>query len=67
MLETITAETLPPTAPQAGSKTNRTSPRGSKGLKLPELENGHMKVERLSNLRTGLLYAQGDNLGTHLC
>ena len=67
VLQTITAEALPPTAPQASSKTKRTSPQGPKGLKLPELENRHMNVARSSNLRTVLLYTQGDNPGTHFC
>jgi hypothetical protein len=65
MLQPTTAEALLPTAPQASSKTNRRSPQGPKGLRLPELQNWHMKVARLSNLRTSLLYAQGDDLGTH--
>jgi hypothetical protein len=54
-----TGEALPLTAPEANSKTNpvqtRTNPQGPKGFGLPELlENGHMKVARLSNLRSGL-------------
>ena len=62
VLHTISAEVLPPTAPQASSKTNWTSPQGPRGLRLPELENRHMKVARLQNLRTGLLYTQGITL-----
>jgi len=37
VLHPINAEVLPPTAPQASSKTNRTSPQGPKGLRLPAL------------------------------
>jgi hypothetical protein len=67
-----TGEALPLTAPQANSKTNsvqtRTNPQGPKGFGLPELlENRHMKVARLSNLHSGLTYAQGDNPGTYFC
>jgi len=39
-------------------------PKGSRRLRLPEfLDNRHMKVVRLSALRTGRLYLSGDILG----
>jgi hypothetical protein len=41
---------------------------GTSGLKLTEiLDNQHMKVERLSALRTGRLYLQEDLPITHFC
>jgi hypothetical protein len=41
---------------------------GSRNLKLSEfLENLHMKVEKLSALRTGHLYLTGDIPGIHFC
>ena len=67
VLEPITAEGLPPTALQASSKNKRTSPQGPKGLRLPELENRHIKAARMSSPRTGLLYTQVDNPGTNFC
>jgi hypothetical protein len=67
VFQPITAEALPPTAPKASSKTNWTSPQGPMVLRLSELESRHMKLARLSNLRTGLLYAQEYNPGTHFC
>ena len=37
-------------------------------LRLQEFtDNRHMKVTRLSALRTGRLYPQGDTPGTHFC
>jgi hypothetical protein len=67
VLQPITAKSLSPTALQASSKNNRTSPQGPKGLRLPELENRHINVARLSSPRSGLLYAKVDNPGTHFC
>jgi hypothetical protein len=35
---------------------------------IPEsLDDRHMKVERLSDLRTGRLYSPGDTASTHFC
>jgi len=43
-------------------------PSGFGRLRLPEfLDNQHMKVVRLSALRTGSLYPPGDIPGTHFC
>jgi hypothetical protein len=43
-------------------------PEGSSRLKLPEFEDsGHMKVVRLSALRTGRVYPPGNIPGTHFC
>ena len=45
-----------------------TGPEGSSKLRLPEfLDSQHMKVVRLSALRTGRLYPQGNISGTHFC
>ena len=43
-----------------------TGPEGSRTLRLPDFkDNRHMKVVRLSALRTGLLYPPGSIPGTH--
>jgi hypothetical protein len=43
-------------------------PEGYRSLRLPEfLHSRHMKVVRLSALRTGSLYPPGNISGTHLC
>jgi hypothetical protein len=42
-----------------------TGPEGSRRLRLPDQDNRHMKVVRLSALRTGRLYSSGNNPGTH--
>jgi hypothetical protein len=45
---------------------DRTSPLVSNAYRLTEfIDICHMKVVRLSSLRTGLLYRQGDMSGTH--
>ena len=45
-----------------------TAPWGFRKFRLPEfLENRHMKVVRLSTLRTGRLYLPGDTRGIHFC
>jgi hypothetical protein len=45
-----------------------TGPEGSRRLRLPEfLDNQHMKVVRLSTVRTGRLYPPGSVPGTHFC
>jgi hypothetical protein len=45
-----------------------TGPEGSSRLKLPDLQGyRHMKVVRLSALRTGRLYTAGNISGTHFC
>jgi hypothetical protein len=42
--------------------------KSSRTLSFPEfLENQHMKVVRLSALRTGRLYPPGNACGTHFC
>jgi hypothetical protein len=43
-------------------------PEGSRRLRLPDFKtNRHMKVVRLSALRTGRLYLPGNIPGTHFC
>jgi hypothetical protein len=43
-------------------------PEGSRRLQLPDfLDSWHMKVVRLSALRTGRLYTTVDISGTHFC
>jgi hypothetical protein len=45
-----------------------TGPEGSRRLRLPDFqESRHMKVLRLSALRTGRLYPPGNIPGTHFC
>ena len=45
-----------------------TGPEGSRRLRLPDFQdNRHMKVVRLSALRTGRLYPPGNSPGTHFC
>jgi hypothetical protein len=45
-----------------------TGPEVSRRYMLPELlNNRHMKVVKLSALRTGRLYTPGDTSGTHFC
>jgi len=45
-----------------------TGPEGSRNLRLPRFQhNWHMKVVRLSALRTGHLYPQGNISATHFC
>jgi hypothetical protein len=45
-----------------------TGPYGSRRLRLPRfLDNRHMKVVRLSAIRTGRLYPPGNIPGTHFC
>jgi hypothetical protein len=45
-----------------------TGPEGSRRLRLPDLKtNRHMKVARLSALRTGRLYPPGNIPGTYFC
>jgi len=46
----------------------RTDPLVSKVFRIPEfLDICHMKVVRLSDLHTGILYRQGGVSGTHFC
>jgi hypothetical protein len=42
-----------------------TGPEGSRRLRLPDFDNQHMKMVRLSALRTGHLYPPGNIPGTH--
>jgi hypothetical protein len=49
-----------------GLKKTKKGPDGSRRWRLPEfLNNRHIKVVRLSALRTGRLYPSGDILGTY--
>jgi hypothetical protein len=46
----------------------RTGPEGSGRFRAPRFQDSpHMKVVRLSALRTGRLYHPGNTLGTHFC
>ena len=42
-----------------------TGPEGSRRLRIPDIQ--HMKLVRLSALRTGCLYSPGNIPGTHFC
>jgi hypothetical protein len=55
-----------PSSAEIKNSNPYTSPESSRRLKLQEfLDNRHMKVVRLSALRTGRLYSPGNIPGTH--
>jgi len=53
---------------QSSPVTDLDRPRGFQEVKAPRFQdNRHMKVVRLSALRTGRLYSQEIHLGAHFC